>query len=125
MQGAFQPERVLGLLKIAERQVADVTVIDLEGNIIIGAGAVRLHEMVQRLIREGKKKILLNFARVNYVDSSGIGELISSVVTVEREEGQLKLLNISGKTEEVLSACNLFSIFEVYDDEMTAVYEYE
>jgi anti-sigma B factor antagonist len=125
MQGAFQPERVLGLLKIAERQVADVTVIDLEGNIIIGAGAVRLHEMVQRLIREGKKKILLNFARVNYVDSSGIGELISSVVTVEREEGQLKLLNVSGKTEEVLSACNLFSIFEVYDDEMTAVYEYE
>lgn len=109
------------MLSITEREVGDVTILDLEGSLIMGGGATVLRETISRLIEAGKKKLLLNFAGTKYVDSSGIGELVSSVVAVNREDGQLKLFNLTERVEEVLSLSSLLSLFEVYTDEAQAL----
>jgi anti-sigma B factor antagonist len=109
------------LLNINERQAGDVTILDLDGSLIMGGGATVLRDAIQRLSEAGKTKALLNFAGIKYVDSSGIGELVSSLVTLNRDDGQLKLLNVTGRVEEVLSLSSLLSLFEVYDDEALAL----
>lgn len=109
------------MLNITEREVGDVTILDLEGSLIMGGGAAVLREALSRLIEAGKKKVLLNFGGIKYVDSSGIGELVSSVVTINREDGQLKLFNLTERVHEVLSLSSLLSLFEVYDDEPEAL----
>ena len=112
-------------LNIKERQAGDVTVLDLEGKITIGEGSVALRNAIRRLIDEGKKKILLNLARVSYVDSSGIGELVSSFTTINREGGQLKLLNLTQKIQDLLAITKLLTIFDTYDDESSALNSYK
>ena len=108
-------------LNISERQAGDVTVLDLGGKITIGEGSVSLRGAIRHLIEEGKKKILLNLNNVGYVDSSGIGELVSSFTTINREGGQLKLLNLSGKIRDLMVITKLHTVFDVYDDEATAL----
>ncbi|MFL6211436.1 MAG: STAS domain-containing protein [Pyrinomonadaceae bacterium] len=108
-------------LNISERQAGDVTVLDLSGKITIGEGSVSLRSAIRRLIEEGKKKILLNLGQVSYVDSSGIGELVSSFTTINREGGQLKLLNLTQKIQDLLAITKLLTVFDVYDDEATAL----
>ena len=108
-------------LNIRERQAGDVTILDLEGKITIGEGSVSLRSAIRRLIEEGKKKILLNLAGVGYVDSSGIGELVSSYTTIGREGGQLKLLNLTQKIQDLLAITKLLTVFDVYDDESEAL----
>ncbi|HYX41737.1 MAG TPA: STAS domain-containing protein [Pyrinomonadaceae bacterium] len=108
-------------LNISERQAGDVTVLDLSGKITIGEGSVSLRSAIRRLIDEGKKKILLNLADVGYVDSSGIGELVSSYTTIGRESGQLKLLNLTQKIQDLLAITKLLTVFDVYEDEATAL----
>jgi len=108
-------------LNISERQAGDVTVLDLGGRITIGEGSVTLRSAIKRLIEEGKKKILLNLGRVSYVDSSGIGELVSSFTTINREGGQLKLLNLSQKIQDLMTITKLHTVFDVYDDETAAL----
>ena len=108
-------------LNISERQAGDVTVLDLGGKITIGEGSVSLRSAIRRLIEEGKKKILLNLAQVGYVDSSGIGELVSSFTTINREGGQLKLLNLTQKIQDLLTITKLLTVFDTYDDEATAL----
>ncbi|MFN2480967.1 MAG: STAS domain-containing protein [Pyrinomonadaceae bacterium] len=109
-------------LNISERQAGDVTVLDLGGKITIGEGSVSLRGAIKRLVEEGKTKILLNLANVGYIDSSGIGELVSSFTTVQRTEGgQLKLLNLSSKIRELMVITKLHTVFDVYDDEATAL----
>ena len=108
-------------LNISERQAGDVTVLDLAGKITIGEGSVSLRSAIRRLIEEGKKKILLNLAQVGYVDSSGIGELVSSFTTINREGGQLKLLNLTQKIQDLLTITKLLTVFDTYDDEATAL----
>ena len=108
-------------LNISERQAGDVTVLDLSGKITIGEGSVSLRSAIRRLIEEGKKKILLNLAQVSYVDSSGIGELVSSYTTIGRENGQLKLLNLTQKIQDLLAITKLLTVFDVYEDEQTAL----
>lgn len=109
------------MLNITERRARGVTILDLEGNLIMGGGSAYLRDTVRRLIVEGKQKILLNFAEVKYVDSSGIGELVSASVALRRDGGQLKLMNVSEKVEEVMSLSSVLSIFEVYGDESEAL----
>ena len=101
-----------------------MTILDLEGNIIMGGGSAQLRDSIHRLIAEGKKMILLNFAGVKYIDSGGTGELVSSSVALSRVGGQLKLLNLSGKVEEVMALTNLLSMFEIYDTEARAIKEF-
>jgi anti-sigma B factor antagonist len=108
-------------LNIRERQAGDVTILDLEGKITIGEGSVSLRSAIRRLIEEGKKKILLNLSGVGYVDSSGIGELVSSYTTINREGGQLKLLNLTQKIKDLLTITKLLTVFDTYDSESEAL----
>ena len=108
-------------LNISERQVGDVTILDMDGKITIGEGSVALRTAIRRLLEEGKKKILLNLARVSYIDSSGIGELVSSYTSIGKEGGQLKLLNLTQKLQDLLTITKLLTVFDVYDSEVEAL----
>jgi anti-sigma B factor antagonist len=112
-------------LNIKERQNGDVTVLDLSGKITIGEGSVQLREAVRGLLDEGKKSILLNLGDVSYVDSSGIGELVSSYTTTNNQGGQLKLLNLTKKIQDLLMITKLLTVFETHDNEETAVGSYK
>ena len=108
-------------LNINERQAGDVTVLDLSGKITIGEGSVALRAGIRRLLEEGKKRILLNLAGVGYIDSSGIGELVSSYTAINKEEGQLKLLNLTQKLQDLLAITKLLTVFDVYENEAEAL----
>jgi anti-sigma B factor antagonist len=108
-------------LNINERQAGDVTVLDMSGKITIGEGSVALRTAVRRLLEEGKKRILLNLAGISYVDSSGIGELVSSYTAINKEGGQLKLLNLTQKIQDLLTITKLLTVFDVYDSEAEAL----
>ncbi len=112
-------------LNINERQAGDVTVLDLSGKITIGEGSVALRAAIRRLLEEGKKRILLNLAGVSYVDSSGIGELVSSYTAINKEGGQLKLLNLTQKIQDLLTITKLLTVFDVYDNEAEALNSYK
>jgi anti-sigma B factor antagonist len=108
-------------LNINERQAGDVTILDLSGKITIGEGSVQLREAVRGLLDGGKNKILLNLGDVSYVDSSGIGELVSSYTTAGNNKGQLKLLNLTKKIQDLLMITKLLTVFQTYDNEQEAV----
>lgn len=112
-------------LNIHERQAGDVTVLDMSGKITIGEGSVSLRTAVRRLLEEGKKRILLNLAGVSYIDSSGIGELVSSYTAINKEGGQLKLLNLTQKLQDLLTITKLLTVFDVYDSESEALNSYK
>jgi anti-sigma B factor antagonist len=108
-------------LNISERQGGDVTILDMSGKITIGEGSVALRTAIRRLLEEGKKRILLNLAGVNYIDSSGIGELVSSYTAINKEGGQLKLLNLTQKLQDLLTITKLLTVFDVYESESEAL----
>lgn len=108
-------------LSIKDREIGDVTILDLSGKITIGEGSVQLREAVRRLLDDGKKKILLNLGEVAYVDSSGIGELVSSYTTTNNQGGQLKLLNLTKKIQDLLMITKLLTVFETFDSEAAAL----
>ncbi len=108
-------------LNINERQAGDVTVLDMSGKITIGEGSVALRNAIRKLIEGGKKKILLNLSQVSYVDSSGIGEFVASFTAIGREGGQLKLLNLTQKIQDLLAITKLLTVFDTYDDESSAL----
>ena len=112
-------------LNISERQAGDVTILDLDGKITIGEGSVALRNAIRRLVGEGKKKILLNLSGVGYVDSSGIGELVSSFTTVNKEGGQLKLLNLTQKIQDLLAITKLLTVFDTLENEGEALGSYK
>jgi len=108
-------------LNIKERQAGDVVILDMDGKITIGEGSVGLRTAIRRLLEEGKKKILLNLAGVGYIDSSGIGELVSSYTAIGKENGQLKLLNLTQKLQDLLAITKLLTVFDVYESEAEAL----
>jgi anti-sigma B factor antagonist len=108
-------------MKIVERQVSDVIILDLHGKILIGEGDEALRNAVARLVKGEKKKILLNLADVPYVDSAGLGEIVRCYTTVSREGGRLKLVNLTKKIQDLLSITKLLTVFETYDSEEQAV----
>ena len=108
-------------LNISERQAGDITILDLDGKVTIGEGSVALRGAIRRLLGEGKKKILLNLGRVGYVDSSGIGELVSSFTAVNKEDGSLKLLNLTQKIQDLLAITKLLTVFDVFENEAEAL----
>src|SRR6187549_1311317 len=111
-------------ITISERQAGDVTILDLDGKVTIGEGSVALRSAIRRPVGEGKKKILLNLSGVGYVDSSGIGELVSSFTAVNKEGGQLKLLNLTQKIQDLLAITKLLTVFDTFDDEASALSSY-
>jgi anti-sigma B factor antagonist len=108
-------------LNMKERQSGDVTILDMDGKITIGEGSVALRSAIRRLLEEGKKKVLLNLAGVGYIDSSGIGELVSSYTAINKEGGQLKLLNLTQKLQDLLTITKLLTVFDVYESESEAL----
>src|SRR5215213_10468773 len=108
-------------LNIKERAAGDVTVLDLSGRITIGDGSVQLREAVRKLLDDGKKRILLNLGDVSYVDSSGIGELVSSYTTTNNNGGELKLLNLTKKIQDLLMITKLLTVFQTFDNEQAAI----
>jgi anti-sigma B factor antagonist len=108
-------------VKLSTRQVGDVTVIDATGRITLGEGASTFRDSVRDLASKGDKKILLNLSDVTYIDSSGIGELVSGFTTVTNHGGVLKLLGLSKRVKDLLQITKLYTVFEVFDDESTAV----
>lgn len=108
-------------MKISSRQVDGVSVLDCSGRITLGEGSVTLRDSVRELLNKGQKKILLNLADVNYIDSSGIGELVSAFTTVRNQGGELKLLNLTKKVHDLLQITKLYTVFDVKDDEAAAV----
>jgi anti-sigma B factor antagonist len=108
-------------LNISERQAGDVTILDMDGKVTIGEGSVALRSAIRRLLGEGKNKILLNLGGVAYVDSSGIGELVSSFTAVNKEGGTLKLLNLTQKIQDLLAITKLLTVFDVFENEGDAL----
>ncbi len=98
-------------LKITERQDEDVTILILHGNLVFGEANQELRESIRHLLIEGKRKIYLDMKGVAYVDSSGIGELISGFTAINRKNGEFKLLNLSPRILELLKICKLLAIF--------------
>ena len=108
-------------MKISTRQVDGVTIVDCSGRITLGEGSITLRDTVSQLLTKGQKKILLNLGEVNYIDSSGIGELVSAFTTVRKQGGELKLLNLTKKVHDLLQITKLYTVFDVKDDEAAAV----
>src|SRR6478736_8306404 len=108
-------------ITISERQAGDVTILDLNGKVTIGEGSVALRNAIRRLLGEGKNKILLNLGGVGYIDSSGIGELVSSYTAVNKEGGTLKLLKLTQKIQDLLAITKLLTVFDVFDEESEAL----
>jgi anti-sigma B factor antagonist len=108
-------------VKLTSRQVGDVTVIDAAGRITLGEGASAFRDMIRDLAAKGNKKLLLNLAEVSYIDSSGIGELVSGFTTVTNNGGQLKLVGLSKRVKDLLQITKLYTVFEVYEDEAEAI----
>jgi len=108
-------------MKASTRQIDGVTVVDLSGRITLGEGSVILRDTVRDLIGKGEKKILLNLGDVTYIDSSGIGELVSAFTTVRNQGGELKLLKLTKKVHDLLQITKLYTVFDVKDDEALAI----
>jgi anti-sigma B factor antagonist len=108
-------------MKVNTRQVDGVVVMDLSGRITLGEGSVVLRDAVRELLSKGNKKILANLADVNYIDSSGIGELVSAFTTVKNQGGELKLLNLTKKVHDLLQITKLYTVFDVKDNEANAI----
>ena len=108
-------------MKATNRQVEGVAVVDMSGRITLGEGSVVLRDTIRDLIGKGQKKILLNLGDVTYIDSSGIGELVSGFTAVRREGGELKLLNLTKKVHDLLQITKLYTVFDIKDDEATAI----
>jgi anti-sigma B factor antagonist len=108
-------------LRVSTRQVDGVNIVDCSGRITLGEGSVVLRDTVKDLLSKGQKKILLNLGDVNYIDSSGIGELVSAYTTAKNQGGELKLLNLTKKVHDLLQITKLYTVFDVKDDEAAAV----
>ena len=108
-------------LSIKDRRVGDVIVLDIDGNLRMGEGSVVLHNAIRRLVEEGQNQILLNLARVAHIDSSGLGELIASHVTLSKSGGEIKLLHLTQRVSELMTITKLLTVFDVYDNESEAL----
>ena len=108
-------------MKASTRQVDGITIIDLSGRITLGEGSVVLRDTIRDSVGQGVKKILLNLGDVTYIDSSGIGELVSAYTTVRNQGGELKLLNLTKKVHDLLQITKLYTVFDVHEDEAHAV----
>lgn len=106
---------------INNRQNGDVVLVDVGGKITLGDGSVAIREAVKKLVADGNKKIVLNLGDVTYIDSSGIGELVSAFTTVSNNGGNLKLLNLTKRVQDLLQITKLYTVFEVFNDEASAV----
>ena len=108
-------------LSISTRQLDGVTILDLSGRITLGEGSVQLRDAIRDLIGKGQKKILLNLGDVNYIDSSGLGEMVSAYTTARNQGATLKLLKLTKKVHDLLQLTKLYTVFDIGDDEASSI----
>ena len=108
-------------MTITERIVGDVALIDIKGRVTFGEGAELLRDKVNSLLNQGRKKLLLNLAGVDYLDSAGLGEMVGTFATVRRQGGTLKLLGLTSRIHDLLSITKLLTVFDTFDSEAEAV----
>ena len=108
-------------LKIASKEVSGVTVLTLSGQIVLGEGSVQLRDAIRGLIGKGTKNILLDMGNVDYLDSSGLGELVSAFTTAKNQHAEVKLLKLTRKVHDLLQLTKLYTVFDIYDDEAGAL----
>jgi len=108
-------------MDIKERVVDGVSILDLSGKIVLGEGDMQIKERIRDLLTDGQKRILLNLADVSYIDSAGLGALISSYTTSRREGGALKLVNLTKRIQDLLAITKLITVFDTYEDEKKAI----
>src|SRR5215831_17979486 len=106
---------------LGTRQVGDVTILDVAGRITLGEGASTLRNAIRGMAKDGHRKILLNLAEVNYIDSSGLGVLVSAFATLANQGGQVKLLNVMSRVKDLLLITKLYTVFDVFDDEAAGI----
>jgi anti-sigma B factor antagonist len=112
-------------MKATIRQVDSVIVVDISGRITLGEGCAQLRELIRDQLTKGNKQVLLNLADVTYIDSSGIGELVSAYTAVSNQGGQLKLLNLTKKVHDLLQITKLYTVFDIHDDEAKAISSFQ
>ena len=110
-------------LNIKERQIGNVTILDIEGNIRIGEANITLRNAIRQLVKEGKYQILLNLSGATYIDSSGLGEFVSGYIALNQVGGKLKLVNLTERVNELMTITKLTTVFDVYKDEVDIVRE--
>ena len=108
-------------MKASTRQQQDITIVDLSGQIKLGEGSTVFREIVRDLLRRGQRKMLLNLADINYIDSSGLGELVGALTSVRKQGGELKLLHLTRKVHDLLQITKLCTVFDARDDEAEAL----
>ena len=108
-------------MKVSTRQVDGITILDMSGRITLGEGSVTLRDAVRDVLAKGQKHILLNLGDITYIDSSGIGELVSAFTTVKNAGGELKLLNLTKKVHDLLQITKLYTVFDIWDSESSAL----
>ena len=108
-------------VKLTVRQVGDVSVVDAVGRITLGEGSSVFRDTLRDLVTKGNKKLLLNLGGITYIDSSGIGELVSGFTTVTNNGGRLKLLNLAKRVRDLLQITKLYTVFEVFEEEATGI----
>ena len=111
----------MGSQKANWREVGNVSVLDMDGNIRIGGSSIALQEAIRELLALGRNQILLNLARVGYIDSLGLGELIAIHITLKKNGGQIKLLHLTQRLRELMTITKLLTVFDVYEDEAEAL----
>jgi len=112
-------------MKISTREMEGVTIVDIAGQITLGEETGALRKTVHDLLEQGKKKIVVNLAQVHYIDSAGVGELVGSFTTVHNQGGELKLASLTKKVHDVLQITKLYTVFDIKDDEYTAVKSFD
>src|SRR5512136_403628 len=112
-------------MDIKERVVEGISVLDVSGKIVLGEGDLQIKDRIKSLLADGQKKVLLNLGDVSYIDSAGLGALISSYTTVKRENGSMKLVHLTKRVQDLLAITKLITVFETYEDEAAAIAAYK
>ena len=108
-------------LKMSTREVKDIVIVDLSGRLTMGEACAAIRDEIHDQIGHGVRKVLLNLADVSYIDSAGLGELTAAFTSIKNQNGQLKLLNLTKRVHDLMQITKLYTVFDVYDDERTAV----
>jgi anti-sigma B factor antagonist len=108
-------------MTMSTREVGGVTIVDITGRIVLGEESAALRNLVRDLLSKGHRKILFNLGDVNYIDSSGLGHLVSAFHSVQKQNGSLKLLNLTKNVHDVMQITKLYTVFDIMDDEAAAV----
>jgi anti-sigma B factor antagonist len=127
LRGRFRCSEVqsIGIMTITTREVSHITIVDITGRITLGDETGQLRDAIQKLLAEGKKKIILNLAQVDYIDSSAVGELVSGFTSARAAGGELKLLSLTKKVHDIVQVTKLYTVFDIKDDEFTAIKSFD